>query len=96
MNPKQIQLTKTEIIQKASKAHQRWPQYNGYWDGPEWKLAKVVSLKGLRARARRTWYLGQITVVRPEKLESEPCLLAYNEEDERNCLVPETMFQLLE
>lgn len=51
----------TTILRR--EAHEKlapYPQYAGFFD--DHQLVQIVSLKGLRARAKRQWAVGQISI----------------------------------
>jgi hypothetical protein len=33
--------TRLEVIERAAAAHAEYPQYDGHWRGPEWKIVRM-------------------------------------------------------
>lgn len=55
-------LMKAHIIAGAEMAHYPYPQYNGYWDGDEWRL--ICMPKRFRAKSGIAWEPGDWTIIR--------------------------------
>lgn len=51
------------IIAEAADAHAQYPQYEGHWDGPEWRLA--VFTGRVRTKGGIAFEKGDVTIARP-------------------------------
>lgn len=80
-----------DICQEAAKAHAEYPQYKNHYEPSKWKLMQVISLKGLRPRARRSWNIGDITIGRIRDFGEGAELVLYNRKDPGDCIVPDGM-----
>ena len=52
------------IIDTAARAHAQYPQYAGYWNGPEWKL--VVVTRDVKTKMGLAFRAGDYTLARPD------------------------------
>lgn len=82
----EVQERKNLLRGLANVAHEPYPQYAGYWDN--FKLAEIVSLKGLRRRALSEWTVGLKVLARIEEdgvLAGDVCV--YNVAGAKNCIL---------
>lgn len=89
---------KDAIVEIATDAHAEYPQYDGYWDGPEWVLAKIT--RRLRTKGGVRFERGDIVLV--NLTEREPQFpgdvvnpTAYSVRGRINVSTPSTYFRLI-
>ncbi len=81
---------RSEVIDRAELAHEGYPQYDGYWNDPEWSLIRIKTR--LETKLGVAFEPGDLTVARMEEPnrwnDHKGFLQAYSWRNECNTSVP--------
>ena len=74
-----------DIAAIAAWQHSQYPQYKGYWDGPEWVLVRVT--RNVRTKLGQAFTKGEIALAKPDVLEGKPVWCAYSLNNHCNTII---------
>jgi len=74
-----------EIRKQAAAAHAAYPQYKGYWDGPEWVLVRITAK--VRTKLGQAFSKGELALAKPGVLEGKVVWCAYSLSNQCNTII---------
>lgn len=74
--PTPVSTVAAQVRAVAATAHAAYPQYNGYWDGAEWRLVRIR--RNVRTKAGVAFCKGDYTLLRHAEYADGPSETAYS------------------
>lgn len=97
-DPLALSILKREIRDEASARHAQYPQYEGHWNGPEWRIARVS--RSIRTKLGQAFESGELVLARDrdasELAQGVDGAVAYSRSNGINTVIPETALEFVE
>lgn len=81
----EIDCIKNDIRILAASRHAQYPQYNGYWDGPEWTLVCIKA--DIKTKLGRAFFKGELALAKLDTLEGEAVWCIYSRGNNANTMI---------
>ena len=87
-------LLKEYVKAQAEVEHRRYPQYEGHWSGPEWRVARIT--RDVRTKMGPSFVAGDVTIVRSDEEGDPRWVTAYSTRTKIDTSIPANRVEYLE